>query len=75
MSAAPMLPNTGSDPTAWINANDWLPSDLRCVLATDGEAHFIACYDADSGWQDAYTEEPIDSVIQLWMELPEIPEV
>jgi len=49
-----------------------LPSNPRCVLATDLESCFIACYDRD--WIDAYTEKPIDSVITHWMELPDMPE-
>lgn len=57
----------------WITAALWLPPDPRCVLATDLEAHFIACYDGEE-WQNAWTDEPIDSVITHWMDLPEIPE-
>ena len=46
---------------------------MRCVLATDMEMHFIACFDGDE-WAEVYTEEPIDSVITHWMPLPQIPE-
>jgi hypothetical protein len=63
----------------WIPADNELPGNPRCVLATDGEAHFIAVYEEegvlnDAEWSEAYTEEKIDSVITHWMELPEVPE-
>ena len=61
----------------WIPAAKELPGNPRCVLATDGEAHFIACYEAmcadPAGWSNAHTSEEIDSVITHWMELPEMP--
>ena len=61
----------------WIPADKELPGNPRCVLATDGEAHFIACYEAlcadPAGWSNAHTSEEIDSVITHWMELPEVP--
>jgi hypothetical protein len=58
--------------TNWIPADKELPGNARCVLATDLEAHFVACYDGE--WQEAHTSEAIDSVITHWMELPEVPE-
>jgi hypothetical protein len=64
----------------WIPADKELPGNPRCVLATDGEAHFIAvyqsewCEDFKIGWSNAHTSEEIDSVITHWMELPEVPE-
>jgi hypothetical protein len=63
----------------WIPADKELPGNPRCVLATDGEAHFIACYQSEwcedfkIGWSNAHTSEDIDSVITHWMELPEVP--
>jgi len=64
-AAAPLDP--------WIDSASWNPSTGRCVLATDLETHFIACFDAGA-WVNAWTEEPIDSQITHWMELPEPPE-
>jgi hypothetical protein len=63
----------------WIPADKELPSNPRCVLATDGEAHFIAVYEINAAnksesWINAHTGEDIDSVITHWMELPEVPE-
>lgn len=69
----------------WIPADKELPGNSRCVLATDGECHFIAVYEANSPetkriigdfdwWSNAHTDEVIDSVITHWMELPEVPE-
>jgi hypothetical protein len=55
----------------WVPADKELPGNARCVLATDMEAHFIACYDGNI-WENAHTSEPIDSVITHWMELPEV---
>lgn len=57
----------------WNDASLWLPPDARCVLATDAEAHFIACYE-NGEWTNAWTEEIIDSVITHWMDLPPAPE-
>jgi hypothetical protein len=61
----------------WIPADKELPGNPRCVLATDGEAHFIACYEAlcadPAGWSNAHTSDEIDSHITHWMELPEVP--
>ena len=31
----------------WHRAGDWLPDRPLCVLAWDGEAHFIAVYEGD----------------------------
>ena len=66
----------------WIPADKELPGNPRCVLATDGEAHFVAVYEGDDnmdygsieGWSNAHTGDEIDSVITHWMELPEVPE-
>lgn len=63
----------------WIPTDKELPGNPRCVLATDGECHFIAIYAPDDcmdivpGWSNAHTEESIDSVVTHWMELPEVP--
>lgn len=65
----------------WIPADKELPGNQRCVLATDGECHFIACYETngtdfhgkDCDWVNAHTSEAIDSYITHWMELPEVP--
>ena len=57
----------------WIDAAKWLPENARCVLAHDGEAHFIACW-SELDWYNCHTDEAIDSVILGWMELFEIPE-
>ena len=70
--------------TDWIPADKELPGNPRCVLATDGEAHFIAVYEGEGvranadivtghKWSEAYTGDEIDSVITRWMELPEVP--
>jgi hypothetical protein len=57
----------------WIPADKELPGNPRCVLATDGECHFVAVYE-DESWSNAHTSEEIDSVVTHWMELPEVPE-
>jgi hypothetical protein len=57
----------------WTPADKELPGNMRCVLATDIEAHFVAIYE-DGTWIEASTSEPIDSHITHWMELPEVPE-
>jgi len=57
----------------WIPADSLLPMGPHCVLATDMEAHFIACWDGEK-WDNAWTDEEIDSHITHWMELPEFPE-
>jgi hypothetical protein len=62
-----------SQPSEWIPADKELPGNMRCVLATDMECHFIAIYE-DEQWSNAHTSEQIDSVITHWMELPEVPE-
>jgi hypothetical protein len=75
----------GAAMSEWIPADKELPGNPRCVLATDGEAHFIAVYDHEGEmanrtilmgrkWYEAFTGEEIDSVITHWMELPEVPE-
>jgi hypothetical protein len=68
-----------SAPSNWIPADKELPGNPRCVLATDGEAHFIAVYEGDGSgnpnwWVNAHTSDEIDSVITHWTELPEVPE-
>ena len=64
-------------PSNWIPADKELPGNPRCVLATDGECHFIACYEGNEqeAWINATTSEGIDSYITHWMELPEVPAV
>jgi len=57
----------------WIDASSWLPPSPRCVLATDLETHFIAVWTGEE-WENAWTEEAIDSQVTHWMELPEPPE-
>ena len=70
--------------TEWIPADKELPGNPRCVLATDGEAHFIAVYEGEGvlanadivtghKWSEAHSDTEIDSVITHWMELPEVP--
>ncbi len=68
-----MPSRTTPQPPAWTDASLWSPPDMRCVLATDMEAHFIACFDGEE-WTEVFTEEPIGSVITHWMELPAPPE-
>lgn len=60
------------DADAWEVAADWSPSGANHVLATDGEGHFVAYFEADE-WRCAVTEEPFDSVITHWRELPGLP--
>ena len=62
-----------SAPSNWIPADKELPGNMRCVLATDMECHFIAIYE-DEQWINAHTSDQIDSHITHWMELPEVPE-
>jgi hypothetical protein len=64
-----------SAPSNWIPADKELPGNMRCVLATDMECHFIACYqgDEEEAWINAHTSEGIDSYVTHWMELPEVP--
>jgi hypothetical protein len=57
----------------WVDASKWLPMDPHCVLATDLECHFIATFDGTE-WSNAWLDEPIDSVVTHWMELPGIPD-
>jgi len=56
----------------WVDAAKWLPMGPHCVLATDLECHFIAVWDGTE-WSNAWTDEPIDSVVTHWMELPDPP--
>jgi hypothetical protein len=62
-----------SAPSNWIPADKELPGNMRCVLATDMECHFIAIYESDK-WICTTTSDDIDSHITHWMELPEVPE-
>jgi hypothetical protein len=60
---------------AWIPAAEFVPNNLRLVLASDEECIFIAYYAQggtalDGVWCDAHTEESFDSVITKWMECP-----
>ena len=79
--AADIVARSGKDAAEVIrlqNAIRWqdsmfVPNNPRCVLATDGEEHFMACYHEDKWW-NVHTDEEIDSVIIAWMELPEPPE-
>ena len=70
---ADVMDNTATQSNTWIPAAEFLPMGPHCVLATDLEAHFIAVWDG-SEWSNAWTDEPIDSVVTHWMELPEMPE-
>jgi hypothetical protein len=63
----------GSAVSDWIPARNELPGNMRCVLATDMECHFIAIYEGDK-WICATTSDEIDSYVTHWMELPEVPE-
>jgi hypothetical protein len=71
----------GAAMSEWIPADKELPGNPRCVLATDGECHFIAVYQSADhmefvevpGWSNAHTGEEIDSHVTHWMELPEVP--
>lgn len=58
----------------WIDAGKWLPQGPHEVLATDGEGWFIASWNGASWWLHEL-DEPCDSQVLFWMELPEIPEV
>lgn len=72
----------------WTRAADFLPDTPRCVMATDGECHFVAVFETmtrpgrgkeignspQGTWFEAHTAEEIDSVITHWQELPELPE-
>lgn len=57
----------------WVPAEKWLPMGPHCVLATDMDTHFIAVWDGTE-WSNAWTDEPIDSVVTHWMELPDPPD-
>jgi len=58
----------------WVDAFKWLPQGPHEVLATDGEGCFIAFHDGEKWWLHEL-DEPCDSEVALWMELPEIPEI
>ncbi len=55
----------------WVTAAKWLPMGPHVVLVTDMECIWVGCYDGDL-WRDI-NDEPFDSVITHWMELPELP--
>lgn len=57
----------------WVDASKWLPQGPHEVLATDGENWFVACLQGSEWWMHEL-DEPCDSVVTHWMELPEIPE-
>ena len=63
----------GAGVSPWTPADKELPGNMRCVLATDMECHFIAIYE-DEQWINAHTSDQIDSHITHWMELPEVPQ-
>ena len=56
-------------PIEWYSS-EFQPDRPICVLAWDGEAHFIACF-CDLKWINAHTSEEIDSVVTHWAHLPE----
>jgi len=58
----------------WVDASKWLPQGPHEVLATDGEGSFIAFCNGEKWWLHEL-DEPCDSEVTHWMELPEIPEV
>jgi len=55
----------------WVTAAKWLPMGPHEVLVTDMECIWVGCYDGDL-WRDI-NDDPFDSVITHWMELPELP--
>ncbi len=59
---------------SWVDASKFLPMGPHEVLATDGEGWFIACLQGSEWWLHEL-DEPCDSEITHWMELPELPEV
>jgi hypothetical protein len=60
-------------PEGWQPTSQWFPDTPRCVLATDGESHFVACFYGQV-WFEAFSDTEIDSHITHWMELPAMPE-
>lgn len=60
--------------SAWIDAEKFLPMGPHEVLATDGEAWFVACLQGSEWWLHEI-DEPCDSQVTHWMELPELPEL
>lgn len=56
----------------WVPAEKELPGNPRCVLATDSEAHFVACWESGQWWEMS-SGETIDSVVTHWMEVPAVP--
>ncbi len=67
------MSNQATTESPWTDASKWLPMGPHTVLATDSEGHYLVNWNGTE-WLDASTDEPIDSVITYWMELPEIPE-
>jgi hypothetical protein len=57
----------------WVDASKWLPQGPHEVLATDGESWFVACLQGSEWWLHEL-DEPCDSVVTHWMELPELPQ-
>jgi len=60
--------------SAWVDADKWLPMGPHEVLATDSENIFMA-YWKESIWWLHELEEPCDSEVTHWMELPDLPEL
>lgn len=63
--------SSGGSPQ-WIPATKWLPLGPHHVLVSDYEIVTIGSWDGE-GWID-YNDEPFDSVITHWMELPDHPD-
>ena len=61
-----------SDQYEWQDAHKWLPDRPKCVLAYDGESHYIAVFEKDRWW-NAHLDEEIDHVVTHWKEL-DLPE-
>jgi hypothetical protein len=60
-------------PIEWYSS-EFQPDRPICVLAWDGESHFIAVWE-DCKWWNAHLDEEIDSVVTHWCHLPEPEEV
>lgn len=57
----------------WVDADKFLPMGSHEVLATDGENRFVAYY-AEEQWWHLELDEPCDSQVLAWMELPDVTE-